>query len=109
MWTGFAKLRGGRLGCDHCIEVLREPDRGLAVARRDVYRELPARRIGCEPLEESRGVLGPVPLVLAGLPGKVILEIGRRRHVAIVAGHKKAPGFWPGAEVRTFGEGKEVR
>ena len=90
-------------------EAARERDGRLAVAGRDVEREPVPGRAGGEPVEECRGVLGPEPPVGFRLQGEVVLESGRRGHRAIVAAQKNAPDFWSGAEVRTFGEGKEVR
>jgi hypothetical protein len=80
-----------------------------ADADSDVNRKPPCRSLCSQPFKERRRIVGTVLLVRVRLAGEVVLENGRRRHGAIVAGRKKAPGFWPGAEVRTFGEGKEVR
>jgi hypothetical protein len=66
-------------------------------------------RDGREPVEKFRGILRPVPAVGLRLERKMVLECGRRRHGPIVAAQKNAPDFGSGAEVRTFGEGKEVR
>ena len=88
-----------------------EAARGLAVSGADVEREAAPRRNGRQPLEQCRRRLGPIPLIGLRLARKMILERRRFAHVAgiVHAPEKNAPGFWPGAEVRTFGEGKEVR
>lgn len=88
MGPGGLQLGGARIGRDHRIEVRRECDRGLAAAGRHVHRKPAARRMRREPGEKLRRIGRPIPFIGIGGARKIVLESGRCRHRAIVAGEK---------------------
>ena len=74
MWLGFPDLPRARIGGEHALEVLGQPDRGLAVAGAAVPGEVSLRGDGCEEGEQLRWVRGAERPIIGGVPGEMILE-----------------------------------